>query len=514
MLLLECLHRAPADQLERIAQHCGEWTGKYRDDLEQRVAACLMDRAQLRQILDELSPEEWAALKVIYFNGGDHGITVELCLQIVNLLSGRRRRGSSAALAALQDKGLIYVRSQNYRQVFFIPQDLLAVLAEILNQQIIRRVCLTDDEPVRPTLPANDLLEDVHRFLAYVYKYEVTLTQQGQIYKRHLRALLSLLGSDETEEEQAFGRYPEPLGYLVGYCMDRHLVRRADGRLAATPDLECWISQPDSQKRADLYDYWVDRYFYQDLQSFLAVLNSVEGRWVSLPRLAQEMEPLLNPSQRGTFFMRLKHHLSTFLAPLGLVELAQAGSLDTPDLACRVLPAGEAILCGDLPSEETAAEPPKLILQATFEVILPRPAPAATLWRLELMGDLVQRTDRTLTYRLTQQSIYRALKAGISGEEMLQFLEEASATGLPQNVAFDLQSWIKAYGQVYLQEVTLLRCASPMLAAQVKASRRTRRYVLGELTPTDLIVDGSRTRELMEALEADGLMPGPMVKQT
>lgn len=513
MLLLECLSRAPAEQLERIAQHCGEWTGAYRDDLEQRVAACLMDRAQLRQILDELSAEEWAALKVIYFNGGEQGITVELCLQIVNLLSGRRRRGSSAALAALQDKGLIYIRSQNYRQVFFIPQDLLAVLAEILNQQIIRRVCLTDDEPVRPTLPAHDLLEDVHRFLAYVYKYDVTLTQQGQIYKRHLRALLALLGSEDAEEEQAFGRYPEPLGYLVGYCMDRHLVRRAEGNLVTTEDLACWISQSESQKRADLYEYWVDRYFYQDLQSFLSVMHSVDGRWVSLSRLAQEMEPLLNPSQRGSFFLRLKHHLSTFLAPLGLVELAQTGSLEEPDLACRLLPAGEAILCGELPVEEAGPEPPRLILQATFEVVLPRPAPAAILWRLELMGDLIHRTDRTLTYRLTQHSVYRALKAGISGDEMLKFLETASATGLPQNVAFDLRAWTEAYGQVYLQEVTLLRCASPMLAAQVKASRRTRRFVLGELTPTDLIVDAAHTRELMEALEADGLMPGPIVKQ-
>jgi len=510
--LLESLARVPPDQLERVARACGEWTGTFSADLQERVAACLTDKTRLKRILDELSDEEWAALKVVYFNGGDHGITVELCHQIVSLLSGRRR-GSSAALAGLQDRGLIFVRSQNYRQVFFIPDDLMAVLGEILNQDLIRRVCLTEEEPLRPSPTEIDLVEEVHRFLAYIHKHEVTLTQQGQIFKRHLRALLAQLGRDDTEETLV-GRYPEPLGFLVGYCMDRHLIQRTDGRLVTTEDLDGWLHQTREVKQADLFAYWQDRYYYHDLQSFLSVMRDMDGRWVSLPRLAGELEQLLNPSQRNSFQRRLNHHLSTFLAPLGVVELAFTGSPENPELACRLLPDGKVLLSGEVPKGPAEQPQRPLVLQSTFEVILPRPAPDLILWKLELMADLVQRTDRTLTYRLTRQSIYRALKAGIRGEEILSFLQAESATGVPQNVAFDLKTWCDAYGQVYLEEVTLLRCATPMLAEQIKSSRRTRRYVLGELTPKDLIVDASHTRELTAALEAEGFMPGPFVRRS
>lgn len=509
MQLAEALARTSNEQLFKIAESVGLESGANRRALEHEAAASLTDGARLGRLLADLSDEEWAALKVVFFNGGDQGITVELCHQIVNLLSGRRRKTSAKAVEDLQNRGLIYLRALNYRQMFFIPTDLLAVLTNLMNRQLIARVHLPDHAVLRPTLPERDLLEDLYRFLAYLYKNQVTLTQQGQIFKRHLRALLDLLGNGTDDDESLVGRYPEPLGLLVGYTMDRRLIVREDGRLVPARDLTDWVAGPTGAKRLDLYRYWQDRYFYQDLQTFLSVMRSVGHQWVSLSRLVAELEPLINPSQRGSFMLRVKHHVSTFLAPLALLEMAEAGTPEEPDLACRLTPAGEAVL-GE---QEPAREPdmPEPIVQATFEIIAPRPVAPLLLWHLELMADLVGRTDRTLTYRLSRQSVYRALKAGMSGEELTTFLRERSATGLPQNVAFDLAAWASSYGQVYLQAVTLLRCADPILAQQIKASRRTSRFVLGELGPTDLMVDGNQARELLEALEADGLMPRPDV---
>lgn len=511
MQLLECLSRLPADQLSRIAQSAGLDPAADRTSLERDLADCLTDRAWLQGLLANLAEEEWAALKVVFFNGGDQGITVELCHQIVNLLAGRRRKSSARAVEDLQNRGLIYPRTQNYRQVFFIPGDLLAALGDILHRQMVYRVCLPPERPIRPTLLERDLVEDAHRFLAYVDKYEITLTQQGQIFKRHLKALLDLLLTGGEDEESLVGRYPEPLGLLVGYALDRHLIAREDGQLKPTPDLEPWLQRPMGAKQVDLFSYWQDRYYYQDLQTFLSVIRTVGEQWVSVNQLVAEVEPLINPSQRGSFMLRLKHHLSTFLGPIGLFELAEAGTPEEPDLACRLTAAGVAVLAEETPPEaEEPAQP--LLLQATFEIIAPRPVPPQVLWHLELMAELVRRTDRTLTYRLSRQSVYRALKKGMTGDSMLGFLREHSATGVPQNVAFDLKAWAGAYGQVYLQAVTLLRCASPILAQQIKASRRTSRYVIGELGPTDLIVDASQARELLEALEADGLMPRPEIE--
>lgn len=509
MQLIECLVRLPADEFRRIATTLGLEAGE-RPVLERGIAACLLDRARLQQTLGSLSDEEWAALKVVFFNGGDQGITVELCHQIVGLLSGKRRKSSARALEELQVRGLIYLRSQNYRQVFFIPTDLMAAMNEILNRQMISRLSL-GDTPIRWMGQERVLLEEVHRFLAYVHTHEITLTQQGQIFKRHLRALLDLLMPGSDEEEPVAGRYPEPLGMLVGYSLDRHLIAREEGRLRTTEHLPSWVERPGAVKRLDLFKYWQDRYFYQDLQTFLSVVRSVGGEWVSVDRLVAELEPLINPSQRGSFLLRLRHHLTTFLAPLGLFDLGEVTVGESPELACRLTGVGLAVLAGEEAGEPLQTGTPPLLLQATFEMILPRPVPSHLLWNLELMADLIGQTDRTLTYRFSRPSVYRALKAGLSGDELLAFLRQHSATGVPQNVAFDLAAWSRAYGQVYLQEVMLLRCADPLLAQQVKASRRTARYVLGELTATDLIVDGQHYRELLEALEADGLMPKPEV---
>jgi hypothetical protein len=510
--LTDCLVRMPAEQLDAIAGASGVDAAIEREHLVQELTRRLTDPTNLTALLADLNDEEWAALKVVFFNGGDQGITVELCHQIVNLLSGKRRKSPARAVEDLQNRGLIYLRSQNYRQVFFIPTDLLTALEAILNRQMVSRICLPPGETPRPLPPERDLVEDVHRFLAFVYRGEITLTQQGQIFKRHLRAVLDLLFMGTEDEESLVGRYPEPLGLLVGYALDRHLVAREEGRLQATPELKPWVDQPMGPKQLDLFRYWQDRYFYQDLQTFLSVTRTVGEEWISVGRLVGEVEPLINPSQRGSFLLRLKHHLSTFLAPMGLCELGQAGTPEEPDLTCRMTPAGLAVLAGEAPAGEAPAAG-GLLLQATFEAIVPRPVDPHLLWTLELVADLVKRTDRTLTYRLSKVSVSRGLKAGLSGDDVLAFLRTHSVTGVPQNVAFDLESWAGSYGQVYLQAVTLLRCATPILAQQIQASRRTSRFVVGELTPTDLIVRENDYKELLEALEADGLMPRPGIER-
>ncbi len=509
MDLLSSLAKLPLEQLNRIAHSVGVDPDADRRALEQELASCLTDRAWLQGLLADLSDDEWAALKVVFFNGGDQGITVELCHQIVNLLSGRRRKTPAKAIEDLQNRGLIYPRTQNYRQVFFIPVDLLTALRDILSRQMVYRICIPADSDVRYTTAERDLLEDTHRFLAYVHRTEITLTQQGQIFKRHLRALLDLLGSAGEDDENLVGRYPEPLGFLMGYALERRLLVREDGKLVTTPLLGEWVGWSTGAKQADLFRYWQDRYYYQDLQTFLSVMRQVGEQWVSVSRLVLELEPLINPSQRGSFLIRLKHHLTTFLAPFGLLLLGETEGSEEPELVCRLTPVGVAVLAERTPEENDPMAVAPFLLQATFEILASRPVPARVLWTLELMADLVGRTDRTLTYRLSRQSIYRALRGGMTGEQMLAFLREHSATGVPQNVEFDLRSWAEGYGQVYLQAVVLLRCANEILAEQVKASRRTSRFVLGELTPTDLVVAEESYKELLEALEADGLMPRP-----
>lgn len=463
----------------------------------------------LREQLASLSPEEWSALKVVALQGGQQGITVELAHQIVGLLAGRRRKSSAQALAQLLNRGLIESKSANYRQVFFIPPDLLEELGPILAARMVEDLCPPAGVTVTPHPLGRDLLEDMHRFLAYVTAEEVTLTQHGQIFKRHLRALAQLLAAPLHEEsDYTISRYPEPLGFLIDFCLDQLLLQRGDGQLRPTPELQIWAREHETAlKQAQLFDFWRNRYYYHDLQAFLTLVAPLGLQWARLDQIVLELEPLIHPSQRSGFPRRLQHHLHTFLAPLGIFEL---GSFTPPGeedgTVCRLTPAGAALLQGQTP-------PPvfrqgQFILQGNYELILPRPADPAVLWFLELCGEAV-RADSALQYLISRRSVYRALKAGISGDALLHFLQEHAATDLPQNVAYSLREWVAAYGRVFFQAVCLLRCTDALLAQQIKASRRTGRFVVGELTPTDLVVRQEEVPELSQALVEEGLMPRP-----
>lgn len=456
--------------------------------------------------LSGLTAEELAALKVVWIHGNVGGITVELTQQILHLLLNRRRKAVTGALERLESVGAILTRTQNYRQIYQISDPWQEPIDRFLTSLIFDAI----QRPARLLSPlpvGRFLLEDLQQLLAWVHFTRPALTQQGQLHKRHLSALLTLLGCAANPDELP-GRYPEPIGLLMAFLLHRRLVARDERQMQTGPALTEWLALPDHAQRAELFQYWVDRYSYQDLQTIIAVLRHLpagESRWLDLEATVTELEPLVNPSQRGSFRLRLEHHLSTFLAPLGLFELASDPS--EGGLCFRPTPAGLALIKQGRP--EPTAEPPfpGFWVQSTYEILAPRPVPTAVLWLLESMAERKAETDRSLTFSLNRQSVYRALKDGQSGPALVEFLQTHGAAPVPQNVLFDLQGWTQAFGQVSLEHLTLLRCSSPDLALQIKLSRRTAPFVLGELTPQDLIVDGSQEAALLEALEADGLMP-------
>lgn len=529
MLLADCLARTPSDQILRMARQAGLSPGAQRRDLETALMAQLTDPARLGQVLSNLGPEEWEALKVVYWGGGGQGITVELCHQVVNLLAGRRRQGAAQALLHLLDRGLIFTRKTGYREVYFIPAELQPALSGLLTERMAERVAVRD-ATAGPDPGASDLVEDLYRLLAFVFKQEVPLTQGGLIFKRHLRALVELLGAEPAgtdDEELLPGRYPEPLGFLAGFALDFHLLARADGYLRPGTDLDFWLRRPEPELRAALFEYWEDRYYYPDLQAFLHLSRAVTDGWIAVPAAAAELEPMLHPSQRAPLLARLQHHLTHFLGPVRAFDLAQ-----TPggDLMCRLTPAGRELLgngkaaqAGGAPGEgpkarahaaatHESAAAYRFVLQPTGELVAPRPVPLPVLWHLEVLGDLKQRGP-ALVYDVNRDTIYRSLKAGFSGDDLLGFLQRHSRSGLPQNLEFDITAWCRAYGQVYFQEVCLLRCSDPVLAAQIKAGRRTGRFVRGEVSPTALMVVREDYEALLQALLAEGLLPRPGIER-
>ena len=95
----------------------------------------------------------------------------------------------------------------------------------------------------------------------------------------------------------------------------------------------------------------------------------------------------------------------------------------------------------------------------------------------------------------------------MSGADVNGFLADHSEKDVPQNVAYSIQSWGDAYGQVYFMETFLLRTASAEIASHIKAHGELAPYIKGEVSPDALIVERKTYRELMDLLQKQGYMP-------
>jgi hypothetical protein len=100
---------------------------------------------------------------------------------------------------------------------------------------------------------------------------------------------------------------------------------------------------------------------------------------------------------------------------------------------------------------EQREEPPELepfgdhplAVQANFDVLLLNPEPRLA-WALTGFADLVE-LDRVSTFRLTEESIHRAIDGGASVDQVLKALERYSGAPVPDNVRVDLQEWATSY---------------------------------------------------------------------
>nr|PZN42906.1 MAG: hypothetical protein DIU70_04515 [Bacillota bacterium] len=513
-----------------MARAHGLPAGPDRRELVERLLRHLSDPDHVTRSLSQLSPEEWEALKVVYWGGGRTGITVELCQELAGTLGGRRRPSAARALARLADKGLISTWKSGYREVYLIPGEVRPGVEAALRAEMVRRVTASGP-PADPAAGA-DLLEELVRLLAYLRRGPLPLTQQGTLHRRHLQALWEAGGTGPSAGTGSSpGTGPPDLGLLLDFALAEGLLRRQGGALHPGPELERWLRLPEAEMRAGLYRFWAGRCPQPELQAFLDLVRAVAPRWVRLSAAAGELAAVVRPGQRPGLLTRLTHYLEDGLAPLGLMAAAHTAG---GELLCRLTPVGEGLLgpglaptgepllaadlspAGDrllAPEAEAPEEPAggqgaryRFILQPSGEIVAPRPVPVPVLWRLESAADRVRRGP-ALVYRLSRESVYRALRAGETGPGLVAFLTEHSATGLPQNLAFDLEAWARSYGQVYFQQLCLLRCADPVLAARIRASRRTGPYIRGALTPCDLIVDPRDHPALDQALQEEGLLP-------
>lgn len=185
---------------------------------------------------------------------------------------------------------------------------------------------------------------------------------------------------------------------------------------------------------------------------------------------------------------RLFHWIAQTLLPdLGIAELGQQG-------ACfRLTPSGRYTLgIGPAPSEEPEVTADALVVQPDFEIIayLDRCNPALQR-KLDTFCER-RRAGAVSTYALTQESVYRGTRAGITPEDAIQTLTDASSRDLPENVREQVMTWQRKIEAITLhRHCTVLECQEPaqlekMLSQYPGARRIGSKFLLLSEQPAGL----------------------------
>jgi hypothetical protein len=141
--------------------------------------------------------------------------------------------------------------------------------------------------------------------------------------------------------------------------------------------------------------------------------------------------------------------------------------------------------------------------------VVPRPdedtaAFEATLARFT---DLVCPTPGQRVYRLTAASLWRARRAGLTLEEVLQTLETASTTALPPQVQADLERWSRQIDRLTVeaeQGRLVLRSTHPLVLTAVQRHRTLGTFITDQLDATTVVLRPDAYPALIQTFDACG----------
>lgn len=235
------------------------------------------------------------------------------------------------------------------------------------------------------------------------------------------------------------------------------------------------------------------------VRRFAASYPSALGTHVTVAGTNEQSSEPVRSRQEAGVRQAAEITLTTACAWLGLVELA--GIPKGPGVI-RLTPLGASIVTGSQPQVEAVRESPPLVVQPNFEILLLTPTPRR-VWALSAFADPVH-LDRVSIYRLSEQSVHRALAGGANVRNVTRFLEHQSGEPLPQNVAYALHEWADRHRIIGLRQSVMLTLEGDPNPGDVEKLLRDRGIALERLPGERLLLtvsQGDNAADFTERIE-------------
>ncbi|HMR64064.1 MAG TPA: helicase-associated domain-containing protein, partial [Anaerolineae bacterium] len=103
-------------------------------------------------------------------------------------------------------------------------------------------------------------------------------------------------------------------------------------------------------------------------------------------------------------------------------------------------------------------------------------------------------------YRVTQASVQRALRNGVTPDQITAFLARVTNNQAPLRLVEAIRNWGARYGSVQLEQATLLHLKSPQLATEIRQHPELAPLLGENLTPTTILVPSRNLAQVRRTL--------------
>ncbi|GAC58780.1 hypothetical protein GOHSU_50_00080 [Gordonia hirsuta DSM 44140 = NBRC 16056] len=146
------------------------------------------------------------------------------------------------------------------------------------------------------------------------------------------------------------------------------------------------------------------------------------------------------------------------------------------------------------------------LVQADMTLMVPGPMTAELAEQVQSIADL-ESGGAASVYRISEESLRRALDSGRTGTEIIALLTSCSRTPVPQSLTYLVEDVARRHGSLRVGMAgAFVRCEDPALLAAVLRSAAASEVSLRGLAPT-VAISPAPVREVVQALRDGGFAP-------
>lgn len=369
----------------------------------------------------------------------------EMSEQTGGLLSGAELK---VGLAGLRRHGILFALRKSWGEYLYVlPTDTYAIWLKLLAGNPVvqpeelnaltlhwRSVTVTDQ-------PKRSLEQELFYTLVWIASKGLPVTQKGMFNKKGVQRLAEQMALKEKDcvmlASNAQLQYcnDSAVGFVCDVLFQLELAEQAKDAVIINPAAICeWMRLSPEQMRKELHLLYARMYAASGLEPLaFAAANGLGTDWTPVRRLLD---------------WHRKNGLSTEIEEDALLELIfswlrQLASFGWAELGYAPAEEGHGriqVFRYIAPLME-AGKKNELFVQPDFEIIVPPGVSYFIQWELELIGER-NAVDHAVTYRLTKDSIQRAVRNGRTLHHIEALLTANAKYGVPDNVLATVREWV------------------------------------------------------------------------